>query len=181
MDTLLTEEQLEFYEDRKKAVEEQDRLGKKYALLTNIEFKRVIMHIEGELKGFESSDGISARFVTKDRKLVFYPQHFDMEGNRFHLTFNIMSVNNEKPIQTGNYFLVLFKEYNGMEKEFSPRIINDPNTEIAVRSGTVYRITYDEKGNAVEKQELTNEYPAFISPDFECEINKQRITLLISG
>ncbi len=175
MDTLLTDEQqLEFYEERKKAVEEQDRLGKQYALLTNIEFKRVIMHIEGELKGFESTEGICARFVTKDRTLVFYPQHFDMEENRFHLTFNIMSVNNEKPIQTGNYYLVLFREYDGMETEFSPEIISDPNTEIAVRSGTVYRISYDENGNAVEKQELTSEYPAFISPDFECEINKQK-------
>ena len=55
MDTLLTEEQLEFYEDRKKAVEEQDRLGKKYALLTNIEFKRVIMHIEGSLKALKAA------------------------------------------------------------------------------------------------------------------------------
>lgn len=172
MDTMLTPEQLEFYEERKKAAEEQERRGKKYALITNIEFRRVIMHISGELKGFDSFENLSARFVTRNRTLAFYPQSFELEGNRFHLSFNIMSVNCEKPVQTGNYYLVLFREYDGMEAEFSPEITEDPNTEIVVRSGTVYRITYDDEGNVSEKLELTSEYPSFISPEFECEINK---------
>lgn len=172
MDTMLTPEQLEFYEERKKATEEQERRGKKYALITNIEFRRVIMHISGELKGFDSFENISARFVTRNRALAFYPQSFELEGNRFHLSFNIMSVNGEKPVKTGNYYLVLFREYDGMEAEFSPEITEDPNTEIVVRSGTVYRITYDDEGNVTEKLELTSEYPSFISPEFECEINK---------
>ena len=174
MENLLTEEQIEFYEERKKAVEKQEHRGKPYALITNIEFKRVIMHIEGELRGFENTDRLSARFVTQNRKLAFYPQHFDLDGNHFHLTFNIMSVNGEKPINSGNYHMVIFEEYDGMENEFSPEMLAESNSETVLRAETVYRISYDENGNVTEKIKLTNEYPAFISPDFECELNKSK-------
>ena len=157
MENLLTEEQIEFYEERKKAVEKQEHCGKPYALITNIEFKRVIMHIEGELRGVENTDRLSARFVTQNRKLAFYPQHFDLDGNHFHLTFNIMSVNGEKPINSGNYHMVIFEEYDGMENEFSPEMLAESNSETVLRAETVYRISYDENGNVTEKIKLTNE------------------------
>ncbi len=168
------DEQIEFYNDRKKVVDDYNQRNKSYALLTRIEFKRVIMHIEGEFVGFDSSEGIGARFITSNRELVFYPQHFDVDGNHFHLSFNIMSVNKEQPIDTGDYYLVLFKEYAGAEHEIFGNDEKNPDVDMVVHSGRVYKVLYDEHGKPIEKHKLSREFPAFISPNLDCEVTKTK-------
>lgn len=37
------------------------------------------------------------------------PQHLDWDGNQFHLTMNVLSVNHEEPMEAGNYYLTAYK------------------------------------------------------------------------
>ena len=105
----MTPEFEEIYGNRRKTIERLKERNKKFAELTRVEFKRVILHIEGELVGFEKDEleNLSARFVTHDRTCMFPAQHFEVSGTHFHLTENIMSANNEAPIATGDYDAVI--------------------------------------------------------------------------
>ena len=68
MDNMTTEFE-EICGSRRTAIERLKGRNKKFAELTRVEFKRVILHIEGELVGFEKDEleNLSARLVTHDR------------------------------------------------------------------------------------------------------------------
>ncbi len=77
-------------------------------LLHEVEFKRIILHMSGEVQG-----------PGKMPELVFWnelnaqltrPQHLDWEGNRFTLSMNVLSVNNEAPMEHGNYYLTAYRD-----------------------------------------------------------------------
>lgn len=51
----MTPEFEEIYGNRRKTIERLKERNKKFAELTRVEFKRVILHIEGELVGFEKT------------------------------------------------------------------------------------------------------------------------------
>lgn len=151
----------EVYAGRQKAVEDLVRRGKKFALLTRIEYKRIILHIEGELVGFdpEEAGNLWARFVTQDRTLKFNAQHFDVDGTHFHLSVNMMSANKEAPIGTGLYNLRIFEKYADMDK---PEISSD-KCDYIVTYGALCKKTYDKNGVCLANVTLTHEYPALIS------------------
>lgn len=155
----------EVYENRKKIIEDNKNKGKKFAVLTRVEFKRVILHIEGELVNFEEKDKInlSARFVTEERDLKFMPASFELENDHFHLTVNIMCGEDEKPLNTGLYNLRLFQKYKGMSKHE----ISSDSVDYVLQGDKFCKITYDENGNKKDKTLLTHEYPAFISDKVE--------------
>lgn len=164
MDTInkQNEEQvIEANERRLAALEDLVGRNKKFAALTRVEFKRVILHIEGELVGFSDDEipDLWARFVTQDRRLKFNAQHFDLDGTHFHITVNMMSANNEAPPETGEYSLRIFKKYKGMNK---PEISTD-KCDYVMMYGTLCKKTYDDNGKCLSNVELTNEYPAVIS------------------
>lgn len=155
--------------DSERAIAKKTAKGEPYAVLTGIEFKRVILRITGTLEGFDpaKTKKYGARFVNRDRTRMFYPAHFDIgsDGKSFELTMNIMCSRGEKPIVSGKYALVIFERYDGhgKEKHYKPT----SRSENVVRCGTVFTIEYDEKGNTVSKKRLTDEYPCFISPELE--------------
>ena len=151
----------EVSETRKTVIENLKKRKKKFAVLTRIEFKRVILHIEGDLIGFE--DGVPknlwARFITADRTIKFNAQHFDLNGNHFHLTVNIMSVNHEMPIATGVYALKIFEKYKGMNSSE----VSNSLCDYVLSAGALSKNIYDKNGKCLSKQVLTHEYPAVIS------------------
>ncbi len=108
-------------QDLTRAIEKKTAKGQPFARLTSIEFRRVILHIAGELTGFDVSNPkkYGARFVNRDRTKMFYPAHFDIaeDGRSFELTMNIMCSRGEKPIVSGKYALVIFERYEGHGKE----------------------------------------------------------------
>lgn len=161
----MTPEFEEIYGNRRKTIERLKERNKKFAELTRVEFKRVILHIEGELVGFEKDEleNLSARFVTHDRTCMFPAQHFEVSGTHFHLTVNIMSANNEAPIATGDYDLKIFTKYKGMNK---PQISTD-TVDYVLSGSTLLKLTYDNDGRCLSKQVLTNEYPCIISDKVE--------------
>ena len=161
----MTPEFEEIYGNRRKTIERLKERNKKFAELTRVEFKRVILHIEGELVGFEKDEleNLSARFVTQDRTCMFPVQHFEVSGTHFHLTVNIMSANNEAPIATGDYDLKIFTKYKGMNK---PQISTD-TVDYVLSGSTLLKLTYDNDGRCLSKQVLTNEYPCIISDKVE--------------
>ena len=136
----MTPEFEEIYGNRRKTIERLKERNKKFAELTRVEFKRVILHIEGELVGFEKDEleNLSARFVTHDRTCMFPAQHFEVSGTHFHLTVNIMSANNEAPIATGEYALKIFTKYKGMNK---PQISTD-TVDYVLSGSTLLKLTY---------------------------------------
>ena len=161
----MTPEFEEIYGNRRKTIERLKERNKKFAELTRVEFKRVILHIEGELVDFEKDEleNLSARFVTHDRTCMFPAQHFEVSGTHFHLTVNIMSANNEAPIATGDYDLKIFTKYKGMNK---PQISTD-TVDYVLSGSTLLKLTYDNDGRCLSKQVLTNEYPCIISDKVE--------------
>lgn len=151
--------------ERKKAIEKKLKNGKPFAKITNIEFRRVIMHISGELVGLDCNKEYGARFVSQDRLQMFYPDHFDVDSGRFKMSMNLMCSNGEKPIETGKYFLVIFEIYDNHMKEINLRQNAVYGT---VKMGeTVCRIKYDEGGRAVKKKILTREYPCLLDGDMD--------------
>ena len=108
--------EIEEIEDRRRAIEKQTKKNTAFAVLDKIEFKRVIMNIGGRLVNADPAKQYGARFVTADRKKMFYPAHFDIDGDRFTLSMNIMCSNGEAPIATGEYFLVIFEKYKDHRK-----------------------------------------------------------------
>ena len=73
-------------------------------LLHRVEFKRIIFHMWGEV----------SRTGKKKPQLEFWnemtgertkPQHLEWDGDQFHLSMNVLSVNNEAPMEAGIYYL----------------------------------------------------------------------------
>lgn len=147
-------------EDRQIAIDKKLKKGLPFVKLTNIQFTRVILEITGELVNLDTSKDYGMRFVSQDRKNMFYPAHFDLDGSTFKLSLNVMCGNNEKPIPSANYYLVLFEKYPNHRQEIS--FVADATHEIVRRNENLYKITYDTNGNVLEKEFLTREYPCII-------------------
>lgn len=155
----------EIYGNRRETINDLKKRNKKFAELTRVEFKRIILHIEGDLIGFEPEDltDLTARFITQDRSLNFPAQSFELSGRHFHLWVNMMSANKEMPIETGNYILKIFKKYKGMNE---PQISSDA-TDYVLSGNTLLKNTYDKDGRCLSKQVLTHEYSCIISDKVE--------------
>lgn len=147
-------------EDRQIAINNKLKKGLPFVKLTNIEFKRVILEITGELINLDTSKSYGMRFVSENRNNMFYPAHFDLDGSIFKLSLNVMCCNDEKPIPSANYYLVLFEKYKNHREEIS--FIADSTHEIVRRNENLYKITYDTNGNVLQKEFLTREYPCII-------------------
>ena len=75
-------------------------------VIHKVEFKRIILHIWGEvLKG----DKPQLMFWNESNDTIIKPQHVDWDGNNFHLWMNTLSVNNESPMENGNYYLSVYR------------------------------------------------------------------------
>lgn len=155
----------EIYGNRRETINDLKKRNKKFAELTRVEFKRIILHIEGDLIGFDPEDltDLTARFITQDRSLSFPAQSFELLGRHFHLWVNMMSANKEMPIETGNYILKIFKKYKGMNK---PQVSSDA-TDYVLSGNTLLKNTYDKDGRCLSKQVLTHEYSCIISDKVE--------------
>lgn len=155
----------EIYGNRRETINDLKKRNKKFAELTRVEFKRIILHIEGDLIGFDPEDltDLTARFITQDRSLSFPAQSFELSGRHFHLWVNMMSANKEMPIETGNYILKIFKKYKGMNK---PQVSSDA-TDYVLSGNTLLKNTYDKDGRCLSKQVLTHEYSCIISDKVE--------------
>lgn len=108
----LSSSQLEILNERKNAAEKRLSRGKPFIKLTEIGFRRVILHIVGEFVNMNSDLTYNAAFVCEDGKSLFYPAHFESDGRRFSLTANMMCAENNAPPSTGKYYLTFFTEKN---------------------------------------------------------------------
>lgn len=146
---------------RKYAIDKQLKKGSPFIIITGIEYKRIILHITGEIHCMAPNTEYGIRFVTPLRALCFYPDHLDIsEDGKFRLSLNILCSNNEQPIPNGKYSLVLFEKYEGHMLETS-HVQSDESTNVKF-GDTVYCVSYDSQGYTKSKKKLTNEYPAFI-------------------
>lgn len=168
---VLKEKEKREIEDRRKAIAKRDSKSQPYGRIDSIEFRRVILHVGGEIVGAESGKKYCARFVSEDRRQMFYPDHFDVKDGKFELTTNIMCSRGEQPIPTGQYFLVIFERYKDHRKEMSFK--PSAQSEIVKRSGIVYKMSYDEKGSVTDKQALTKEFTCIISPEADGVCDKE--------
>ncbi len=152
-------------EDRKNAIEKALKKGTPFVKITNIEFKRAIMHIDGVVENMDMSKRYGVRFVTTSRDKMFYPDHLTFDGNAFTLSFNTMCSNGESPITSAQYYCVLFEKYSNHKAEMS--FVADKNTEIVKRNHSIYKIHYNDDGYVIDKELLTYEYPSFIDDSLE--------------
>lgn len=78
-------------------------------LLHKVEFRRIILHMWGEAVTTQKSMPQLEFWNEMDGQLTL-PQHLDWDGNQFHLTMNVLSVNNEEPMDSGNYYLIAYDQ-----------------------------------------------------------------------
>lgn len=78
-------------------------------LLHKVEFKRIILHMWGEVVTTETKMP-QLEFWNEMNGQRIRPQHVDWDENRFHLTMNVLSVNHEEPMEAGNYYLTAYRE-----------------------------------------------------------------------
>lgn len=168
---VLKEKEKQEIGDRERAINKKTSKGQPFGRIENIEFRRVIMHIGGRLENCDLKKKYGARFVSADRRQMFYPDHFEVKDGSFHISTNLMCSKGEAPIETGAYYLVIFEKYKDHRKEQSFRA--GKNSEIVKRTGTVYLMNYDDKGNVTEKKRLTEEFSCFISPEADGVCNKE--------
>src|SRR5699024_5303845 len=93
--------------------------------ITRVYYKRIVLYIEGKVEGMEKPQGLQARFVEEGSRRVLLPQHLDFQGKRFVLSMNVLSVNQEAPMESGLYYLE-FSDGSG-----SPLRVKGPETEEA--------------------------------------------------
>lgn len=83
-------------------------MKQKRIIISNVEFKRIILHIEGEVEG-ETGDSYELAFWDEEKKVKFVPQHCTWDGKKFSFTMNVLSINNETPMSSGRYYLAAMK------------------------------------------------------------------------
>lgn len=96
-------------------------------IIDKIEFKRIILHMEGRLSGFNGQKP-KIYFYCKDTRTAVYPQHCDIMGDTFRLTMNVLSVNSESPMTAGDYYFVAEDE---KKKRNYARLAEDFSGELA--------------------------------------------------
>ena len=145
-----TEEQEQKYlqdiADRERAVEKRRAKKAPMAFITGIEFKRVILHMSGRVEGIDKDKSYGVRFVTEGRDKMFYPDHFEMEGDSFTLSTNLMCNIGEEPIATGHYYMVLFEKYGDHRKELK-QLDQTGESRNVKRGDKIYRIKLDKQGH----------------------------------
>lgn len=74
-------------------------------VITDVSINRIVVHIEGENTNPNLSiESMLIRDYISNDRLV--PTHVDWEGNKFKISFNLMALNDETPIHTGDWYLV---------------------------------------------------------------------------
>lgn len=96
--------------------------------IDEIEFKRIILHVKGRFSGFIKAPRIY--FYCRENKKTVYPQHCEIEGDTFYLTMNVLSVNEESPMESGNYYFIAedekkHKHYAKLSENFSGELSQD--------------------------------------------------------
>lgn len=77
-------------------------------LLHKVEFKRIILHMWGEVTGADGKLPLKLEFWNELTGQRMLPQHVEWEGSRFYLRTNVLSMNHEAPIESGNYYLTAY-------------------------------------------------------------------------
>lgn len=75
-------------------------------LINEIEFKRIIIHVKGQVKG--NKPGIKISFWNEAGGAPLTPTHVDWEGDSFHLWMNVLSINKESPMEPGIYYMGVY-------------------------------------------------------------------------
>lgn len=99
-------------------------------VIDKIEFKRIILHIEGRLIGF-SEKKPKIYFHCKESRETIYPQHYDVEDGVFRISMNVLSVNKEAPMNTGDYYFIAENEkkqkiYARLAENFTGELTKEP-------------------------------------------------------
>ncbi len=74
-------------------------------IITDVSINRIVVHIEGENTNpdLEITQMIIRDYMSNDK---LEPTHVDWDGNKFKISFNLMSLNEELPIHTGDWYLI---------------------------------------------------------------------------
>lgn len=74
-------------------------------VITNVSIQRIVVNIEGENTNpnLEIHQMIIRDYVSNDRLI---PTHVDWDGQKFKISFNLMSLDHEMPIHSGDWYLI---------------------------------------------------------------------------
>lgn len=151
-------------EDRAYALNRMQKKDMPYLKIQSILFKRIILTIQGEIVGYNSSKSYGIRFVTEGWTQMFYPDHLTIEEDgHFTLSLNILCSNDEQPLASGQYQMVLFELYPDHKKDIAWKPTS--HHEIMAFGDEVYKISYNDQGHVKKRALITREYPAYIDSD----------------
>ena len=74
-------------------------------IIDQVKYQRIILHISGHVEGVDSLEG--ARFYLREQKQKreLDIEAVETEGNRFRLRINVMELDGEYPIRTGQWYM----------------------------------------------------------------------------
>lgn len=98
----------------------------KKIVIDSLEFKRIILDIEGEIIGIDT-ENLKAYFKNSVTSETIFPQHFDIKNNKFKLTINVLSANNDYPIKSGEWYLTFEDNQN---KAYTAGVTEDLKAKI---------------------------------------------------
>ncbi len=98
-------------------------------LLHKVEFKRIILHMWGEVVTTKKTMP-QLEFWNEATGKFTIPQHVEWEGNHFYLRMNVLSVNDEAPLENGSYYLAAVDGSKRLaDATFAPDFEPEFNTE----------------------------------------------------
>lgn len=148
-------------EKRAAAMAKREKKSSPYVVVTGIEYNRIILHIKGYIRNRVPGVDYNIRFVNRPRTRCFYPDHIEInEDGTFSLSQNILCANDEQPLTSAHYYLVLFETYDFHRNE-EIHVQSNDNTNIKF-GDKLYNVSYNEEGFLQSKTYLTTEYPAYI-------------------
>lgn len=118
----------------------------KSVIITDVSIKRIVVHIEGENTNSKLKiKSMIIRNYMSNEKLV--PTHVDWNGNKFKISFNLMALNHEKPIKSGEWYLIAIDQKNKNHECYPVPELIEKMQQRTFNISNQYNVYFDRKAN----------------------------------
>lgn len=159
----------DFKKSSQKIINDYKMSNEKLYVITNIEFKRSILWIEGDILNKSPNKNYSAKIYSNENDEIYFLEPPIYEDKKLKIQINILTIRDNLPIMTGDYSLIiseLFEEYH--DEEYYKNI-KDKKVEISIKGNKTYALYYDDN-NYYEKTVLIGEtFTNCISPEYDID------------
>lgn len=147
-------------------------INNKCLQIEEAEFKRIVLHLRGTLVGYNENEKPDIFFVTEDDTIKVKPTFYEVVGNKFHIMLNVLSCNNQYPMENGIYYLKAM-DNNNLSGAYMTNI--DKYNFDAVRDGKINLYMEHPGGSSVD----VRFYPDLDTNEFCIEMNSILMEIIL--